>query len=375
MTRSAAAESPAATLAGDAARLWQMMEAGHPVLKTQAGRVMKQLGSTEIGDEAAFTSFVGRNKQLLHQLDLEWKRAGNSEKVGGRAAYLCWKGNQAIHRSDGTSAHTLHPQDYEVGDIHRLRVFIETHRLAVRAALLDCFGKQRKGKARREWETVVLPELLPPAAKGEPAGMYYETLCHELSGVPPLEGVGYGVRKAGWALERLRALGSAGALDLNRITHCASGDADAAIAGVARRSKAVATPPPTTTKKRNRSPAASPPHSSERSDDRTDLDGCDVDEGSDSGRAEKSHKSSVSAAEVSRSKLIEEVSRSNLPGDIKKHLVSELTETGTSSDRLARQVQADTIRKVMRALRGDLDSRYAAKQRFLRAKVRSLWPL
>ena len=67
MTRSAAAESPAATLAGDAARLWQMMEAGHPVLKTQAGRVMKQLGSTEIGDEAAFTSFVGRNKQLLHQ--------------------------------------------------------------------------------------------------------------------------------------------------------------------------------------------------------------------------------------------------------------------------------------------------------------------
>ena len=180
LSSSAAAGAPPELpgLSGDAARLRQMMEFGHPVLRSETGRVMKALGSTELCDEATFKRFLRKNKDLVQLLDLEWRRATNDG--GAHRSYLQWKGNRRVHCAEhehGPYEH--HPPGYTMRDINGLQRFLEEHRAEVRCVLLDDYDSSRKAVALRHWEQQVLPQLLP--RQGMFGGKYYDTLCHELS--------------------------------------------------------------------------------------------------------------------------------------------------------------------------------------------------
>ena len=361
LSSNAAAGAPPelAELSGDAARLRRMMELGHPVLRSETGRVMTALGSTELCDEAAFKRFLRKNKDLVQRLDLEWRRATNPG--GAHRSYLQWKGNRPVHRVEhehGPYEH--HPPGYTMRDINGLQRFLEEHRAEVRCALLDDYDSSRKAMALRRWEKEVLPQLLP--RQGMFGGKYYDTLCHELSGAPELRGTSYGPRKSSWAAGRLRALAVAGALDLTAVLSQQQAARELATSAPAPAAAPRPAPQP------RRAQAAAQADSGDGWHD-SDEEMEDVDDESAPARRGAPPRSTMEDDEAQ-----ELIAASNIPQERKEEVLAYLRHADRDHARdkelHGRQVHDETAQQIMAALKGDPKSKAKRKERALTCKVR-----
>ncbi len=206
---------------GDAAKLYDILDRGMPVLVSKIGQLMAAAGSAAIVDETTFKAWAGKapGKAALDELDLEVKPGGRLEDPS-TVYYVIWRGwNPKVHRG-GTRKPGI--PDKECG-----RVAVNALQASLDRALAQGAGKspvplvtrRLEGRAlggEKAWSQGsedawkrLLAAMLPAPEGGSEDGAHFRTLNHEFAGQPlrPLSpGDAGSAFQERWVLGRLRFL-------------------------------------------------------------------------------------------------------------------------------------------------------------------------